>query len=97
MITRRRSKRPKWSSARRGGATSSSMTRAISPTRRGWNWSKISGLLDEVAGLVEWPVVLIGAFDAEFLALPPEVIRATIRANQKCFVLRDAATDAPRQ
>ena len=45
-------------------------------------------LLDEVAGLVEWPVVLIGEFDAAFLEIPPEVIRATIRANQKCFVLR---------
>jgi glycyl-tRNA synthetase beta chain len=53
-----------------------------------------AGLLDEVAGLVEWPVVLIGTFDADFLALPPEVIRATIRANQKCFVLRDAKTGA---
>ena len=50
------------------------------------------GLLDEVAGLVEWPVVLMGAFDESFLAIPPEVIRATIRVNQKCFVLRDAAT-----
>jgi glycyl-tRNA synthetase beta chain len=49
-------------------------------------------LLHEVAGLVEWPVVLIGAFDAAFLDIPPEVIRATIRANQKCFVLNDAAT-----
>ncbi len=49
-------------------------------------------LLDEVAGLVEWPVVLIGEFDAAFLDIPPEVIRATIRANQKCFVLNDAAT-----
>ncbi len=48
------------------------------------------GLLDEVAGLVEWPVALMGEFEAEFLDLPPEVIRATIRANQKCFVLRDA-------
>jgi glycyl-tRNA synthetase beta chain len=47
-------------------------------------------LLDEVAGLVEWPVVLIGQFDAAFLEIPPEVIRATIRANQKCFVLRGA-------
>ena len=47
------------------------------------------GLLDEVAGLVEWPVVLMGEFEAEFLEIPPEVIRATIRANQKCFVLRD--------
>src|SRR5580658_385870 len=49
------------------------------------------GLLAEVAGLVEWPVVLIGAFDAQFLHIPEEVIRATIRNNQKCFVLRDAA------
>jgi glycyl-tRNA synthetase beta chain len=45
-------------------------------------------LLDEVAGLVEWPVVLMGSFDAEFLRLPPEVIRTTIRVNQKCFVVR---------
>jgi glycyl-tRNA synthetase beta chain len=48
------------------------------------------GLLEEVAGLVEWPVVLLSEFDATYLELPPEVIRATIRANQKCFVLRDA-------
>ena len=50
------------------------------------------GLLEEVAGLVEWPVVLMGEFEPAFLDLPPEVIRATIRANQKCFVLRDSAT-----
>jgi glycyl-tRNA synthetase beta chain len=49
------------------------------------------GLLAEVAGLVEWPVVLMGSFDASFLQIPEEVIRATIRTNQKCFVLRDAA------
>ncbi|MFZ0989445.1 MAG: glycine--tRNA ligase subunit beta [Xanthobacteraceae bacterium] len=49
------------------------------------------GLLAETAGLVEWPVVLMGAFDESFLQLPEEVIRATIRNNQKCFVLRDAA------
>ena len=48
------------------------------------------GLLEEVAGLVEWPVVLMGEFEAEFLEIPPEVIRATIRANQKCFVLKDS-------
>ncbi|MCB1540249.1 MAG: glycine--tRNA ligase subunit beta [Rhodoblastus sp.] len=46
------------------------------------------GLLEEVAGLVEWPRALMGSFDESFLAIPPEVIRATIRANQKCFVLR---------
>ncbi len=50
------------------------------------------GLLAEVAGLVEWPVVLMGAFEDRFLDVPAEVIRATIRANQKCFVLRDAST-----
>ncbi len=49
-------------------------------------------LLNEVAGLVEWPVVLTGEFPAAFLELPPEVIRTTIRANQKCFVLKDRAS-----
>ena len=49
------------------------------------------GLLAEVAGLVEWPVVLMGSFDQKFLQIPGEMIRATIRNNQKCFVLRDAA------
>jgi glycyl-tRNA synthetase beta chain len=54
-----------------------------------------AGLLEEVAGLVEWPVTLMGAFDESFLSIPPEVIRATIRVNQKCFVLRkgDALTN----
>ncbi|MCB4769913.1 glycine--tRNA ligase subunit beta [Ancylobacter sp. Lp-2] len=51
-----------------------------------------AGLLDEISGLVEWPVVLIGAFDEGFLDVPDEVIRATIRANQKCFVLNDPKT-----
>jgi glycyl-tRNA synthetase beta chain len=49
-------------------------------------------LLDEVAGLVEWPVVLLGSFDKEFLSIPGEVIRATIRNNQKCFVVSDPKT-----
>ncbi|WGS22280.1 MULTISPECIES: glycine--tRNA ligase subunit beta [unclassified Bradyrhizobium] len=49
-------------------------------------------LLDEVSGLVEWPVVLMGSFDKEFLSIPDEVIRATIRNNQKCFVVRDPKT-----
>ena len=50
------------------------------------------GLLDEVCGLVEWPVVLMGSFEERFLDIPDEVIRATIRANQKCFVLKDPKT-----
>jgi glycyl-tRNA synthetase beta chain len=48
------------------------------------------GLLEEVAGLVEWPNVMMGSFDPDFLKLPEEVIIATIRANQKCFCLRDS-------
>jgi glycyl-tRNA synthetase beta chain len=59
---------------------------------QGYELVEDAGLLAEVAGLVEWPVVLTGSFDAAFLAIPPEIIRATIRNNQKCFVLRDPAT-----
>jgi glycyl-tRNA synthetase beta chain len=59
---------------------------------QGYELLEDDGLLAEVAGLVEWPVTLMGSFDAAYLAIPEEVIRATIRNNQKCFVLRDAAT-----
>ncbi|HVY58307.1 MAG TPA: glycine--tRNA ligase subunit beta [Xanthobacteraceae bacterium] len=59
---------------------------------QGFELVEDEGLLAEVAGLVEWPVVLMGTFDADFLAMPPEVIRTTIRNNQKCFVLRDPQT-----
>lgn len=53
-----------------------------------------SALLHEVAGLVEWPIVLMGTFDKRFLNLPDEVIQLTIRVNQKCFVLRDPKSGA---
>jgi glycyl-tRNA synthetase beta chain len=59
---------------------------------QGFELVEDQGLLDEVAGLVEWPVVLMGSFDQEFLSIPGEVIRATIRNNQKCFVVRDVNT-----
>ncbi|MGM4925989.1 glycine--tRNA ligase subunit beta [Tardiphaga sp. 804_B3_N1_9] len=59
---------------------------------QGYELVEDPALLDEVAGLVEWPVVLMGSFDKEFLSIPDEVIRATIRANQKCFVVRDPKT-----
>ncbi|MGY3692075.1 glycyl-tRNA synthetase beta chain [Bradyrhizobium sp. USDA 3240] len=49
-------------------------------------------LLNEVSGLVEWPVVMMGSFEKEFLVIPDEVIRATIRNNQKCFVVKDPKT-----
>jgi glycyl-tRNA synthetase beta chain len=54
-------------------------------------------LLEEVAGLVEWPVVLMGAIDDQFMDLPPEVRRTTMRANQKYFTLEHAdGKPAPR-
>jgi len=59
---------------------------------QGYELVEDAGLLAEVAGLVEWPVVLMGSFDQAFLAMPPEIVRATIRNNQKCFVLRDPRT-----
>jgi glycyl-tRNA synthetase beta chain len=59
---------------------------------QGYELVEDQAVLDEVAGLVEWPVVLMGAFDADFLPIPSEVIRATIRNNQKCFVVCDPKT-----
>jgi glycyl-tRNA synthetase beta chain len=66
---------------------------------QGFELVEDEGLLTEVAGLVEWPVVLMGTFEEAYLAIPAEVVRATIRNNQKCFVLRTASpfeTPAPR-
>jgi glycyl-tRNA synthetase beta chain len=48
------------------------------------------GLVVENAGLTEWPVPLLGRFDADFLAVPAEVIQLTARVNQKYFICRDA-------
>jgi glycyl-tRNA synthetase beta chain len=59
---------------------------------QGFELVEDQALLDEVAGLVEWPVVLMGSFEKEFLAIPGEVIRATIRNNLKCFVVNDPKT-----
>lgn len=47
------------------------------------------GLLSEVAGLVEWPVPLAGVIEAQFLTLPPEVLRTSMKEHQKYFSLRD--------
>ncbi len=55
---------------------------------RGLELVEDEALLEEVANLVEWPVALMGEFDAAFLDIPDEVIRLTIKENQKCFVLR---------
>ena len=49
-------------------------------------------LLREAAGLVEWPVVLMGTIAERFLSLPPEVVVVSLRSHQKCFALRQAET-----
>ncbi|MEO1472694.1 MAG: glycine--tRNA ligase subunit beta [Pseudomonadota bacterium] len=50
------------------------------------------GLLEEVTGLAEWPVVVLGEMDPAFLELPPEVIRLSMRTHQKYFAVRDPKT-----
>lgn len=49
-------------------------------------------LLEEVTGLVEWPVALLGQLEAHFLAMPPEVLITAMKVHQKCFPLRAPAT-----
>ncbi|HEY3696351.1 glycine--tRNA ligase subunit beta [Phenylobacterium sp.] len=59
---------------------------------RGLDLVDDEGLLDEVAGLAEWPTPLLGDMDPAFLDLPPEVIRTSMRNHQKYFAVRDART-----
>ncbi|MFT8892348.1 MAG: glycine--tRNA ligase subunit beta [Acetobacter papayae] len=56
-----------------------------------------TGLVDEVAGLVEWPVPMLGRIDEQFMELPPEVMQVSMRVNQRYFALRDSdGAAAPR-
>ncbi len=52
------------------------------------------GLVDEVAGLVEWPVAMLGRIDDGYMDLPAEVMQVSMRVNQRYFALRDAAGNA---
>ena len=61
---------------------------------QGLHWVQDEGLLDEVAGLVEWPVPILGDMDPRFLDLPAEVIRTSMRTHQRYFAVRDPATNA---
>ncbi len=58
----------------------------------GLDFVRDEGLLKEVAGLVEWPVPMLGSFDPNFLEVPEEVLILTMKQDQKYFVLRDPAT-----
>ena len=56
---------------------------------RGLEWVRDEGLLDEVVGLAEWPVPILGDMDPRFLDLPAEVIRTSMRVHQRYFAVRD--------
>ncbi|MFK7902021.1 MAG: glycine--tRNA ligase subunit beta, partial [Nitratireductor sp.] len=55
---------------------------------QGYELVEDAGLLEEVSGLIEYPTVLMGDFEEEFLEIPAEVIQLTIKENQKCFVMK---------
>lgn len=59
---------------------------------RGWEIMPDDGLLTEVAGLVEWPVPLMGAIEDRFLSLPPEVLQTSMKEHQKFFSARNPKT-----
>ncbi|ATQ55826.1 glycine--tRNA ligase subunit beta [Paracoccus yeei] len=59
---------------------------------RGWEIVPDEGLLSEVAGLVEWPVPLMGAIEDRFLSLPPEVLQTSMKEHQKFFSARNPKT-----
>jgi glycyl-tRNA synthetase beta chain len=61
---------------------------------RGLELVEDQGLLDEVAGLAEWPVPLLGDMEPSFVDLPAEVIRTSMRTHQRFFAVRDPATGA---
>ena len=63
----------------------------------GFSLKRDPGLLAEVSGLVEWPVPLLGSIDAEFMALPDEVLTTSMRSHQKYFsVVAEDGKLAPR-
>lgn len=65
--------------------------------QEGLNIAPDAGLVDEVAGLVEWPVPLLGRIDETFMELPAEVMQVSMRVNQRYFALRHSdGTAAPR-
>ena len=59
---------------------------------RGFELVEDKGLLSEIAGLVEWPVALMGEIADTFLGLPPEVQQTSMKEHQKFFSVKDPAT-----
>ena len=87
------SKRPRSCSMPSAASRSSRTDAANIAFANGLELVEDEGLLEEVSGLVEWPQVLMGTFEEDFLAIPAEIIRLTIKTNQKCFVTRPAGAE----
>lgn len=62
----------------------------------GLEWIEDEGLLHEVAGLAEWPVLLIGRIEDQFIDVPGEILQTAMRVHQKYFSLREISDDATR-
>ena len=62
----------------------------------GLEWIEDAGLADEVAGLAEWPIVLIGQIDEAFMDLPGEILQTAMRTHQRYFALKASGDDAER-
>ena len=78
-----------WSTPRNASGSSEGVSPRW-PTERQLAIVDDPGLLDEVAGLVEWPVPLLGRIDPAYMDLPPEVRQVSMRVNQRYFALRNA-------
>ncbi len=91
-LRRPSSSAPSWSWTPPSGPRRSGTTRPSRPSRWASRWSRTPGLLTEVAGLVEWPVVLMGDIGDDFLDLPPEVLQTSMKEHQKFFSVRNPAT-----
>lgn len=58
---------------------------------KGLTLKQDDALLEEVCGLVEWPVPMLGQIDADFMSIPPEVLITSMRVNQKYFTAVDSS------
>ena len=62
----------------------------------GLRWREDEALVDTVTHLTEWPTVVLGSFEPEYLALPEEVLVTVMRDHQKYFAVEDAAANSRR-
>ena len=96
-LCREAARLPRHRRSRRAPGASSAEGAAKAAAEAGLTLVEDEGLVIENAGLTEWPVPLLGRFDAAFLDVPPEVIQLTMRVNQKYFALPARRGELARQ